>query len=471
MSLKSSHLAAGLAGLGVGVAIGALAKFFTRTPVQKKKLAESKTAVIVVDPISTGANLASEILSRGYPVIRVLSRSCPESVANLVDASGELLSNFAATIEHKGDVEATIQAAKKVGFVIIAVFAGSELGVEVADELSERMGLMTNGTSLTNARRDKYEMGEQVRSAGVRAVKQHKCSTVEEVEAAAKDIASGTSEFAAIIKPVRSAGSDSVYLCRSTEELLSKFQLIVGQTNQIGQANVACLVQEYLAGQEYVVDTVSLSGVHKVAAIWAYDKRPANGQNFVYHGMQCMDASDPRYDGLISYFMKVLDSLSIKNGPSHGEVMMTSTGPCLVEVGARPHGAEGTFISIANACYGFSQVTMTADAYLDPEAFARYPERPKKANDGRLVDIVSYADGVIKSLPHLNQVKKLASFHKTLMLPKPGDKVVPTVDCFTAVGAVALIHKDEQVVTKDYETIRQLERTFFELEPKQQPQA
>ena len=43
---------------------------------------------------------------------------------------------------------------------------------------------------------------------------------------------------------------------------------------------------EYLDGTEYVVDSVSRDGVHRICAIWEYDKRSVNGANFVYFGME-----------------------------------------------------------------------------------------------------------------------------------------------------------------------------------------
>ena len=44
----------------------------------------------------------------------------------------------------------------------------------------------------------------------------------------------------------------------------------------------AVLVQEWIEGVEYAVDTVSRDGEHKVTAMWRYDKRPVNGGPFVY---------------------------------------------------------------------------------------------------------------------------------------------------------------------------------------------
>ena len=55
---------------------------------------------------------------------------------------------------------------------IVAVLAGSEPGVELADKLSHRLRLRTNGEELSVARRNKYLMGEAVRAAGIRTVKQ-----------------------------------------------------------------------------------------------------------------------------------------------------------------------------------------------------------------------------------------------------------------------------------------------------------
>ena len=103
------------------------------------------------------------------------------------------------------------------------------------------------------------------------------------------------------------------------------------------------LCQEFLKGTEYVVDHVSRDGVHKTCMIWVYDKRVANGANFVYFGMKPVDPSTPLASILINYTRRVLDAMQILHGPSHGEVMMTEDGPCLVEMNCRAHGGDGTF--------------------------------------------------------------------------------------------------------------------------------
>ena len=192
------------------------------------------------------------------------------------------------------------------------------------------MHLRTNGLEKSFARRNKYFMGEAVRAAGMRAVKQQLCRTSAELHDFLRTLTAVP--FKCEVKPVQSAGSDDVFLCNHLDEAVIAFNRIAGKKNGLGIVNDGALVQEFLAGKEYVVDKVSCDGKHKLCAIWEYDKRPCNGAAFVYFGMKLMPADTEKSRALIEYADKVLDALDIKNGPSHMEVMWCTDGPCLVEV-------------------------------------------------------------------------------------------------------------------------------------------
>ena len=67
------------------------------------------------------------------------------------------------------------------------------------------------------------------------------------------------------------------------------------------------------SAQEYVVDSVSIEGIHKTVAIWEYDKRSANGAKFVYYGMRLYESeTGEREDELVKYMHSVLDALEIR---------------------------------------------------------------------------------------------------------------------------------------------------------------
>jgi hypothetical protein len=87
--------------------------------------------------------------------------------------------DFRVDIEHQGDIGATAARlrAEGVDFVIAAM----ESGVLLADALSAALGTPGNGMSRPAARRDKYEMVQAVRAAGLPAADSFASADADEV--------------------------------------------------------------------------------------------------------------------------------------------------------------------------------------------------------------------------------------------------------------------------------------------------
>lgn len=131
----------------------------------------------------------------------------------------------------------------------------------VSDALSESLGLLSNGTHIPQ-RRDKKIQQELVNAAGLRSVRQAGGKTVSEVEEFLH-----TEPYPIVVKPVESAGSDGVKLCHTYEEATQHFDLLMHSQRKVGHRDgAAVLCQEFLRGTEYVVDTVSRDGIHKVVS-------------------------------------------------------------------------------------------------------------------------------------------------------------------------------------------------------------
>ena len=281
------------------------------TPKVTNSLSKKDRGVFVgvVDPFSTGAIIASLLYEQGYKVVAIYSANLEQlgNLQNLVPLGLKL--TFEAVLGFS-NVEDMLVSLKALPYPVIALIAGAETGVELADQLSERMGLITNGTALSEARRNKFVMGETIRAAGIRAVKQLRATTWGEINQWITEW--NPMPFKVIVKPMDSAGSDDVTLCQSIVDVQNAFGNIMGKTNGLGLVNKAVLVQEYLEGQEYVVDMVSRDGEHKVAAIWAYDRRPANGAHFVCFGQRILTATDEHCPELVAYMKKVVTALGIR---------------------------------------------------------------------------------------------------------------------------------------------------------------
>lgn len=424
-----------------------------------------REAIAVVDPFSTGQTIAERVLARGYECICVYSDTLEVMKDLIKHVPQSLRQQYAAIVVHDGTpanadtaFDATVKALNDVpGVRLLGVIAGAETGVVLADRLSERMGLTTNGTSGSEARRNKYLMGEKIRRAGLRTVKQRSVTKwsqiVEFIEQELKP-----SPFRVIVKPVESAGSDDVTLCTSMEEVKRAFGNIQGKINGLGLENTATLVQEFLEGTEYVVDTVSRDGVHKVVAVWEYDKRVVNGAPFVYYGVLLRPAAGEVLTAVVDYVLQVLDALEIRHGPGHAEVKFVKGEPCLIEIGSRCHGGEGTYVPIVNRCIGYNQVDCTLDCYFHEEAFNSLPERPVELKAyGCEAMLVSYQNGILQSYPGLTEIEAMPSFVTKSFHVHAGDELPITIDMFTTPGSILMVHDDEEQLKRDYERVRELE--------------
>lgn len=346
--------------------------------------------------------------------------------------------------------------------------------MELADQLSFKMGLRTNGIAKSLARRNKYLMGRIVGQSGARSVQQANCKSLNELHAFL-DLLCKQGSYKCVVKPPQSAGTDNVFLCSSIAEAEKAFDTIFGKVNGIGLVNDSVLVQEFLSGTEYVVDKVSRDGVHKLMAIWKYDKRSVNESAFVYFCEKLMPSNTEVSRILSAYADKVLTALDILNGPCHMEIMLCSsidkdTGktfydPCLIEVGARCHGGEGTWMKIVKECIGFTSVEIGLDVYLEAKLWNQLNSNEYTMHkSGIQIFMVSRQCGVVRSLPGDALIRALPSFRGITWEIKTGDFAHKTIDCFTRPGHVELVADNEEDIEKDYNLVHSEDFTLIEFE-------
>jgi len=270
----------------------------------------------------------------------------------------------------------------------------------------------------------------------------------------------------AVIKPRRGVASILVGLAQTEDEARSMLEaLAVDQTQVLADAGTtgAPVVQQYLRGDEWIVDTVSRDGEHKVVALWRYRKGERNGAPFVNLMDEVVGGGDHAAAAVADYACAALEALGWRWGPAHTEVMMTDDGPRLIEVNAgRFNGVD--FMLFADVCYGANAYELAALSLLEPDAFLQLPSRPSAELrcHGRLVKLVSSVAGTLVALNHAEQLTSLSSLIRfETKAEAPGDSVERTVDLNTCAGFAHLLHTDAAVLEEDYETLRRLEPTLF----------
>jgi hypothetical protein len=413
----------------------------------------TRGAAVVVDAYSTGARLAPRFAAAGMPVLHVQSSpNLPEFYARAFRAG-----DFVENVVHEGDLEATAArvAAHDPAFVVV----GAEPGVPLSDALSERLGLPSNGSALSAARRDKNAMNEALRAAGLRTAEALKTGDVADAVAWAADRGGAP----VVVKPLDSAGTDGVVICRDAAAIEAAFAASLGRPNALHGANEELLVQELLEGTQLFVNSISWEGVHHVSEVWR-DNKLRRGANFIYDYEELLPRHGEQQDQVVPYVEAVLDALGIRFGPAHTEVMLTATGPVLVESGARMHGSVPD--EIVDRCTPSHQ-TLTAEAYLDPHAVARRAQRPYELVAGAYcVMLISQHEGTIASDEGLREIEALPSFAGTISMLGPGDQLKKTVDLFSCPGIIYLVDPDRAQLKADYDRIRELDAagSVFEVE-------
>jgi hypothetical protein len=410
-------------------------------------------AAVVVDAYSTGARLAPRFAATGLPVVHVQSSPRLPDFYMRAFRAGDFVEN----VVHEGDLEATAARIAKHDPAFVVV--GAEPGVPLADALSERLGLPSNGSALSAARRDKNAMSEVLRGAGLRTAEALKTADVGDAVAWAE----ARDGAPVVVKPLDSAGTDGVSICADAAAIGASFAANLGRPNALHGANEELLVQELLEGTQLFVNSISWDGVHHISEVWR-DNKLRRGANFIYDYEELLPLHGEQQDQVVPYVESVLDALGIRYGPAHTEVMLTDTGPVLVESGARMHGSVPD--EIVDRCTPSHQ-TLTAEAYLDPHSVARRAQRPYELAAGAYcVMLISQHEGKIVGDAGLREIEALSSFAGTISMLGPGDQLKRTIDLFSCPGIIYLVDPDRARLKADYDRIRELDAAgaVFEIE-------
>jgi hypothetical protein len=371
------------------------------------------------------------------------------------------------------------------GIELVAISCESDSGLADAEEFGASLNL-THHCGINEARRHKFLMNEAVSSAGLPVVRQRLCRSSAEAgefaqELGMETVASSNNNPRVVVKPIRGVASDDVFLCRDFASVHEAFSRIHGSTvfGSPSEKHENVLVQEFASGQEYAIDIISKNGEHKVAAVWKYDKRPANGASFVYFATKIYNEKDGSV--VCDYAKQCLDALDVKWGLTHNEVILTADGPRLVEVNCRQHNMD--FYPLTMACIGYNAFDMLLAAYLggqDPGSYPPntegerldwdlLPDIPSKKMNGAMVHIVNYARG---TLAYVNEVAlmEIQSMESVLDLEvygsflELGNEIAPTLDIRSDAGWVQLVNDDPEAFRRDYDRIVELMPTLFEVE-------
>lgn len=406
----------------------------------------SSQILVIVDGYSSGSQLPGVMRERGWDCVHVTSVPEPEPYFLASFRADDYIDHLA----YDGDLSALVEAVEK--YRPAAVTPGTESGVYVADALAAALGLPGNDPATSASRRDKYVMHNALRAAALRSMDHHLTTDLDDLIAWAR-----RGSWPVVVKPPASAGTDSVIFCDDVDAVAAAFRRVNGSTNQLGGVNHAVLAQQFLVGQEYFVNGISAGGRHLVSEVWRADKVAVAGASYIYDKAVLFDPYDPQVRALVAYVCDVVETLGIRWGAHHTEVMMTDAGPTLVECASRLSG--GLHRPAANTAVGASQLDLLGnlvargDSYVTELADAWEPNLPLWQTQ-----FISYHKGTVVDAHYEDLVATLNSRAWLQRAPKPGDPLVETTDLYSSPGIVFMHNTDTNELQADHDTVRRWER-------------
>ena len=420
-----------------------------------------KKHIVIVEILSTGFNYVEDAIARGYQpvVVEAMYPGTDEDRIPILEAqemARQRLPEGTPCIRANKDYNVILEEVRKYNPVVVV--AGSEFGVELATRLGSDLGLPSNPWSIIGKMTRKNEMQQALADYGIRYIRGRIVRSEAEAEAFYKEL--GTPHT--VIKRVRGAATQGLHLCNGLDELMAavRTELALSASDE----NVGdILMQERIIGKEYIVNTVSCAGKHRLVSMCFYDKLQMNGSNIYNYG-ETMTHLDVGESAIVRYAYDVLDAIGIQYGPVHGEYMVDEKGPVLIEVNCRPMGA-GLTRQFLEKIFGQHETDSALDSYLDPVKFEQErlkPYRPMRKGVIKLFILPN--DVTLESAPVLQLVRQLPSYCYSVFDRLGRDPFLTrTRDLETTGGVVYLVHDDERQVKEDCAFLHMLEMKFPEM--------
>ncbi|WP_331759136.1 hypothetical protein [Streptomyces anulatus] len=317
--------------------------------------------VCIVDGYLTGAELTRRLRAHGVTCLHIQSEPRTDPAHQSSFRPHDYDVNYGYT------ADTAWLAAQLATLGISRVIAGSASGVPLAETLADHLGLPTNAPELRSARRDKALAYQAVERAGLGTPEGQAASSA--AEATDWFVRSGLTEV--LVRPLDNARAEIHPVCTTPVEVARAARAVLTRPNIAGRRPTGVIIQQHLAGDAYLVSSVSAGGTHRFAEIRTRGAHDGRRRSHTYGEPVGPDTSEARR--LSDFTGRVLDAVGIRESAAQVEVLLTSRGPVFVDAGAHPGGAVTDDVG---GPLGIAQATVFADSLVDRRTFLTTVERP-----------------------------------------------------------------------------------------------
>lgn len=401
-------------------------------------------AILIVDGYKFSKDFALAVKSQGYACLHLYSNT---PYPFLEKSSTYDPSDYLDSYCYAGDLPALKEWINQ--FDIVLAIPATDLGVRMEGMINELCETQSDIHSLSDARRDKFLMLEACAAHGVK-VPLH--IEVDEVSDVCHWLEENDINYPIVVKPRAQAGSFGVSIVHDLQQLTDVVDSLKKTKSEFTGQAIKMFAEEFLEGVEFVVNTVSCQGKHHVTDFWRYSKTQSKEGHVCYDRGELLNTPFEEQESLEEYCYQCLDALGIRFGASHTEIMMTASGPRLVEVNARISGSYDRTIWMR--CLGYDLIQLCVENYVKKELTLPKLSPSFKKEHALMFMPQNDKAGIVEQLPDDAVIQSLPSYYKHYFQYKIGDRIVPTTDIINPPGKIILLHPDPAVLKADYDFVK-----------------
>lgn len=211
------------------------------------------------------------------------------------------------------------------------VLANWEVMVLTAARLRERLGVPGMSYDTVQGFRDKQLMKERVAAAGLRVPRATRVRSAAEARAAAAQFG-----YPLVWKPIAGAGSADTFQLDGPADL----ERAMAATQHVAE----CSLEEFIEGDEFTFDTVSIGGKPAFMNVAQYLPKPLIARTNEWISpviVTVRNLEQPALTGGVALGKQVLTALNMGDGFTHMEWFSKPSGEVVFgEIGCRPGGAH-----------------------------------------------------------------------------------------------------------------------------------
>ncbi|MEU5835624.1 ATP-grasp domain-containing protein [Streptomyces diacarni] len=313
----------------------------------------------------------------------------------------------------------------------------TEPGLENAARINDLFALGGTGYEVTRRFRDKALMRAHLAGLDADAVRARPLRGREDLDAFGESCG-----YPFIVKPTDATAGIGVYRLdgpADADRVWAEVRRLSGtRTDRVSTLLLLrdFLMEEYLEGPEYSVESFSCAGRHVVIAVTEkFTDRT--------HFAELAHAVPARIDTVVEEEVRAavtgfLDRLGVRDGVCHTEIRIGAQGPRVIESHNRIAGDAIT--DLVHSVYGIDTITLALAASFG--LAERLPDRPEAHGGAAVRSVVGRPGDVVDSIVGVAEAQALADVLAVRISAKPGETVRPLRDNWDRLGLVAVTGAD-----------------------------